>query len=93
MHAHKLLLYHSPIVKYLKRSMSITPTCAKHAAKRSGLWFAQAATSSPPLLPPCISDQILHTRCHIVAIWDTGMHSTKLELCFCPVQQYHHAGQ
>ena len=36
-----------------KRSMSMTPTCARTAAYRSGRWFAHAATSKPPLLPPC----------------------------------------
>ena len=43
----------APMVKRWKRSMSRTPTCPITAAKRSGRWFADAITSSPPLDPPC----------------------------------------
>ena len=41
-----------PMVNLSKRSMSMTPTCATTAPKRSGRWSSQAATSRPPLLPP-----------------------------------------
>lgn len=35
--------------------ISRTPTWHTTALKRSGLWLAHAATSSPPLLPPSIA--------------------------------------
>jgi len=50
----------APMVNLWKRSMSMTPTCARTAAYRSGRWFAHAATSSPPLLPPCEQGNTWH---------------------------------
>lgn len=49
------------MVNLWKRSMSMTPTWAMTAPNRSGLWLLQAATSSPPLDPPCTTYQVLIT--------------------------------